>query len=245
MDLRKWYDGVNAEMVPAGADGYMGYIDGLYRSFEDLKLKFPLAKHLAIAVNPADNAADVLDVEKGDATPSDAPGWVVRRRRSGHKFPTVYCAEGNWEAVKAAFAEAHVPEPFYIIAAYPGDGATVPEGAVGHQFVDHGGYDESVFLASYPPLENGHPAPWPPVDHGSTPAPARAVPIDVNVVLKPKSTGPDIALLIKALGTKGIHVLPTRTYDEALFKAVFKFQTKAGIHRDGLCGPQTWHALGY
>jgi hypothetical protein len=56
MDLRKWYDGVNAEMVPAGADGYMGYIDGLYRSFEDLKLKFPLAKHLAIAVNPADNA---------------------------------------------------------------------------------------------------------------------------------------------------------------------------------------------
>jgi hypothetical protein len=67
-----------------------------------------------------------------------------------------------WPTVRAAFTAANVAQPFYWVAAYPGSGANVPPGAVAHQWIDHGPYDESVTVDWWPPHVSP-PQPTPPI----------------------------------------------------------------------------------
>jgi hypothetical protein len=166
--MRSCFDSVSVNSLPGGADLYAGYDDGSYNDAAAIAAKEGGKTVLRITVNPNDNEGDVLDVENGDAIPAHAPGWVVRRRAAGHGGPLVYCSYSAWAAVKQAFSDMGVAEPGYWIAAYPGNGAALYPGSVGHQFVDHGGYDESVFVDYLP---------------GIDPAPAKPkeVPIRMNI----------------------------------------------------------------
>ncbi len=138
--------------------------------------RFPGAAKVRIAVRSTTNDGHVLDVESGDATPAQAPGWVVMRRAAGAD-PTVYCSEGLWPSVRAAFTAANVAQPHYWVAAYPGGGAIIPAGAVAHQYMDAGIYDKSV-VADF----------WPGVDQGGNVTDPQAIAADV---LNEKISGPD------------------------------------------------------
>ncbi len=101
----------------------------------------------------------VLDVENGDATPQQAPSWATAQRALG-AHPTIYCSEAAWPSVIAAFNRAEVAQPLYVVAAYPGErdvtgSPLIPVGAIGHQFVDHGPYDESVVADYWPGVDRG------------------------------------------------------------------------------------------
>src|SRR5207248_310137 len=111
-------------------------------------------------VNPAHNFGQVLDIEQGDATPAQGPGWVAMRRRSGFPFPGVYCSVSVWPQVIGEFRAQGVAEPSYDIAAYPGIGPVLYAGSSAHQYADPGPVDLSV-VAPY----------WPAVDGGAPPAP--------------------------------------------------------------------------
>lgn len=139
-------------------DLYAGYDDGLYNNVTAIKALFPTKTVIAITVKATDNFGDCLDVETGDATPQQAPGWVKARRQAGHGGPLVYCSEALWPTVSQCFSNAGVIAPGYWIAAYPGIGPVLYPGSVGHQFVDHGAWDESV-MADY--LVGIDPAPIP------------------------------------------------------------------------------------
>ena len=125
----------------------MGYADGLYQwsAADWARFPDPIVK-LSISVH-AINAADVLDVEVGDASPSDVPGWCDRFNRPNRRAPTVYCNMANWDACKAAAGARRVD---WWIALYPGttDPNAIPPlpGAVAQQFHDFGGYDETVIF---------------------------------------------------------------------------------------------------
>lgn len=156
MPHRLMYDGVNATTVPAGAAAYAGYADGEWPSFEALADEYPSALHVSICVT-ATGAARVLDVENGDASPGEAPGWVTSQRAAGEAYPVVYCNQRNtWPAVKAAFAAQGIPEPLYWVAAYVNDPTQVPaipDGAIALQYYDYGGYDASIIADHWPGLD--------------------------------------------------------------------------------------------
>ena len=162
---RMMYDGVEASSVPAGAAIYAGYDDGDYQSYDPLVAEYPNALHVSICVTSS-GTARVLDVENGDASPTDAPGWAEKERADGNAYPVVYMNESTWPSVRSAFADQGVAAPLYWVAAYVDDPSTVPAipaGAIGLQYYDYGGYDASVVADYWPGLD-----PAPPAGSGST-----------------------------------------------------------------------------
>jgi hypothetical protein len=83
------YDSVNVVELPTAAQAVAGYVNGKWPTYWTLVTRFPAARKLSIAVS-ADRDADCLDVEQGDATPDQAPGWVKRQIARGVVRPVVY-----------------------------------------------------------------------------------------------------------------------------------------------------------
>lgn len=149
---RIMYDSITASNIPRDAEMVAGYVDGKYKWSQSDWALFPNAVHVPIAVFPWTNDGAVLDVENGDASPNQAPGWVNMRRQFGVD-PSVYCSESVWDSVRAAFASAGIAQPHYWVAAHPGNGAVVPDGAVAHQWIDDGPYDRSVVVDYWPGID--------------------------------------------------------------------------------------------
>lgn len=159
-------DSVTPGHLPDGFELYAGYDDGLYNNTAAIRARFPGKTVLSVTVRPGDNEGDVLDVESGDAKPVQAPAWVVMRRKAGHGGPIVYCSWSLLGVVQAAFANAGVAQPGFWVAGYPApDGDAIPPGTIGHQWIDHGPYDESImvdYLPGIDPAPAPSPAPAPP-----------------------------------------------------------------------------------
>ena len=157
-------DAIYLANLPTGLDLYAGYDDGNWPDAASIAAAFPGKTVMRITVFPNDNLGDCLDVENGDATPASAPGWTIRRRLAGHGGPLNYCSWSALPALRAQYSAQKVPEPAYWIAGYPApDGDAIPTvpgcTIVGHQWIDHGNWDESVMVDYLPGID---PAPVPP-----------------------------------------------------------------------------------
>ena len=100
------YDSTNPQDIPTSAEAVAGYVDGIYAWPDSGWLRFPNSVKLSIAVS-ASSQADALDVETGDATPSQAPGWVKAQIARGIK-PWIYCNRSNRSAVEVACQSAGI-----------------------------------------------------------------------------------------------------------------------------------------
>lgn len=153
---RTMYDAVTPSAIPTDATLVAGYVDGAYAWSNADWARFPQSVKVRIAVFPHTNDGHVLDVEQGDATPAQAPGWVAMRRAAGVD-PTIYCSESAWSSVIAAFDAAGIAHPHWWVAAYPGGGAVIPAGAVAHQYADPpgsgGNFDISVVADYWPGID--------------------------------------------------------------------------------------------
>jgi hypothetical protein len=154
---RVMYDSIHASAIPTTAAMVAGYLAPSPFAWSAADwARFPHAVHVRIAVRASTNDGHVLDVEKGDATPAQAPAWVLARRAAGMD-PTVYCSLANWSAVKAAFAAAKVVPPHYWIAHY-GAGPDIPAGAIAVQYAappnSGGDWDLSVVADYWPGVDN-------------------------------------------------------------------------------------------
>jgi hypothetical protein len=117
--MRTMYDAVTARNIPRDARMVAGYIDKIKLepwTAADWAL-FPNAVKVTIVKKASTNAGHVLDVEPGDATPAEAPGWVRMRRAAGAD-PTIYCNLSTWPAVRQAFIDQGVAQPHYWVAKY-------------------------------------------------------------------------------------------------------------------------------
>jgi hypothetical protein len=168
--MRLGYDSAfGYDDIPTTAQVVCGYADGdpTFAWPPSAWARFPSSRLVQISTRASitGKGVAVLDVEAGDASPSDGPQWATVQRGLG-QVPTVYCSASNWQAVINAFNTANVAQPEYWIAAYPGAGPTLPslDGivAVGHQYADPstsgGNFDLSVFADYWPgvdPVENG------------------------------------------------------------------------------------------
>ena len=158
--MRTMYDAVTAANIPRSAAMVAGYIDKIKLepwSAADWA-RFPNAVKVTIVKKASTNGGDVLDVEPGDATPAEAPGWVRMRRAAGAD-PTVYCNTSTWPSVRAAFRSANTPEPHYWLARYDGkaewDAGWAAAGVVAKQYGGNvpGGYDLSSVADFWPGVD--------------------------------------------------------------------------------------------
>jgi hypothetical protein len=96
------HDSVTPTDIPKDAAMVAGYVTGRYAWPESGWARFPHARKVEIATQARFNTGDVLDVEKGDATPEQAPGWVRMRRAAGVARPSLYCSAADVPALRRA-----------------------------------------------------------------------------------------------------------------------------------------------
>lgn len=106
------YDTVTVDTVPSNPQAVAGYVGGFWPTYSTLVAKFPNAHHLSIAVNAGEDA-ECLDIENGDAVPSDAPAWVRRQQKRGVYRPVLYCDLSTEPAVTATLTAAGIQRSEY------------------------------------------------------------------------------------------------------------------------------------
>lgn len=121
-DVKTMFDDVVLDLVPADAEAVAGYTGGAWPTFGELDEHFPKARRLSIAISASEDA-DCLDVEPGDASPADAPGWVRRqleRRHHDPSFynqdkPTVYGSASQGDEIRAVLDGAGIARSAYFL----------------------------------------------------------------------------------------------------------------------------------
>jgi hypothetical protein len=105
MSTLTMFDSIELDQFPADPVAVAGYVGGTWPTFPALAGRFPHAHLLSVAVNSGEDA-EVLDVENGDATIEDAPGWVRRQMARKVWRPGLYAQASNmgglWRTVQAA-----------------------------------------------------------------------------------------------------------------------------------------------
>lgn len=102
------YDAVDLSQIPSSSGAVAGYVDGHWATYSSLVKRWPHAKHLSIAVS-ASADAQCLDVEQGDASPSEAVAWYKRQHARGVTLPAVYCSVSVARTVLDLLEHAGIP----------------------------------------------------------------------------------------------------------------------------------------
>lgn len=115
-------DSIYAGNLPAGADAYLGYVDGNWADFQAEVARFPHAHVLSMAVFPRDDAVG-CDREPGDLALGDIAVWVKRQIARGVWRPVVYASASNMGACIAALDSARIFRPdVRLLSAHYGAG---------------------------------------------------------------------------------------------------------------------------
>jgi hypothetical protein len=156
--MRTMLDAVAPDHIPLTADMVAGYVDGYLSTWPwSGWMRFAGHVRVAIAVSPTCDNGHVLDVERYDALPEQAPGWVLLRRAHGCD-PSVYVGMANWADCRSAFHAAGVAEPHWWVADWTGLPHT-PPGAVACQWKSGPLFDTSQVADFWPGVDNGQT--WP------------------------------------------------------------------------------------
>lgn len=117
------------------ADVLFGYVDGMWATWAELRaLAEGLPVHLVSIAVFADHDADILDIEPGNATNSDAPKWVRRQIARGAWRPGLYTSVSNVDALVYTLAGAGLNRGDYRLwTAHYGQGEHVCGPVTCHQ----------------------------------------------------------------------------------------------------------------
>ncbi|MGO9502558.1 MAG: hypothetical protein ACLPUO_13495 [Streptosporangiaceae bacterium] len=100
----KMVDAATPQDIPDGMfTAAAPYINGKFAWPQDQIDRFPKIIRISVLPDPGQAAfARVLDVERFDAAPSDAPAFIRERHKLGFDNPTIYCSKDTVPAVRAA-----------------------------------------------------------------------------------------------------------------------------------------------
>ncbi|HEX4829504.1 MAG TPA: hypothetical protein VH478_00235 [Trebonia sp.] len=227
------YDGINslaagiARQFP-GAPKIAGYVNGIYAWSQAQWNLFPNADHVSVTVTASANAADVLDVEVGDATPDQAAGWIAMRKAAGLYRPTIYCSRSVIPAVRAGTGGYVLGQDYDIwVADYTGSAheviapGTPAVACAATQYASTANYDVSLV----------YDAAWP---HRKAPAP-QVADIGISVTLKGQTV--DIGWTAVAGATAYdfdlFHWDGTKVYGTAVYQRTIHDTHLEGFHLPG------------
>ena len=211
---------MTSSRIPSGTPVVAGYVDGRFRWSAADWARHAGSRIVRIATSPTSGGAHVLDVERGDALPSQIPAWL-RITASVDVTPTVYCSASLRADCEAAVSQAGLPVPLFWLAEWGGP-KVLEAGVIARQWVSTAAYDESV-CADY----------WPGVD----PPHAPSAPL-TRYQLRRGATG----LLVQLLQGE-LHVPADGIFGQITETAVKGFQRTHGLVPDGIVGPLTWRRL--
>lgn len=200
---REMFDSTNPNDIPTTAQMVAGYVDGIYAWSTAGWARFPNSVKVRIAISPFTNDGHVLDVETGDATPAQAPGWARMRIAAGLQRPTLYVNRSNWSAVVAACAGLPVD---WWVATLDGTTSVSLPGQITPIAVQYenstlagGHYDKSLVADS-----------WPAVDGAFTGGGGQITPTEDDDMLYVGPIHP-LAATLKAFGAGEIYADPSTT----------------------------------
>lgn len=224
-------DSVNPWGLETGLPAYAGYYNGTYANLTGIRSRFPTAYIVSVTPNGA-NGAMCIDIEPGDAVPSDAPAFFRNSNHGGAIKPWFYASASNTQAVINALSNAGIARSEYFIwsAHFTGEHMCGPQTcgwpqADATQFKNTSGYDRSLVAAYCFSAQPVPPNPFPILHQGDTGAPVKTLQEDLN------KWG-----AVPTLTVDGVFGAGTET-------AVVKFQTTHKLSPDGVVGPNTWAIL--
>lgn len=101
------FDSIEVDQIPTNAPAVAGYVGGNWPTYLELQTRFPKAEKLSIAISASEDA-QCLDIEAGDATPGQAPGWVRRQLARGVKRPVLYTSASQMDLVVSVLRAAGI-----------------------------------------------------------------------------------------------------------------------------------------
>lgn len=110
----RMYDSIELDQFPANPEAVAGYVGGKWPTYEPLCAKFPNAHHLSIAVT-ASQRARCLDIEPGDASPAQAPGWFHNYADRSQGLPVLYTSASQVAGLVATMTAAGITRERYLI----------------------------------------------------------------------------------------------------------------------------------
>lgn len=157
------FDSVTVSTVPHDAQAVAGYTSGFFPTFGPLVAAFPHAYHVSIAISATSlgiHVAKCLDVEPGDANPTEVVGWYHFVKSQGVAKPCFYASLLNgMSSIKANLTAAGISRVDYFL--WDANWTLVPHLDLGYdatQWTDHSrnlNLDESTvtkaFLGIAPP----------------------------------------------------------------------------------------------
>jgi hypothetical protein len=113
MALITQYDTITPDAIPSDAKAVAGYVGGSWPDYSIIVQRFPNALHKSVCINAGEDG-DILDIENGDATAADGPGWYHRQKARGLDKPGLYTFESNMQNVINVMNAAGIPETDYV-----------------------------------------------------------------------------------------------------------------------------------
>jgi hypothetical protein len=149
------YDTANTPVtsagIPANPDAVAGYNQGKFLTYAPLVAAFPNALHLSICVQ-ADGIADCLDIEPGNASPSDAGPWAKKMIAMGASRPCIYSDGSDMPQCQASLQQAGLARDAYrlwLATDSQTPGLVSGMDAVQYKFGPAGGSDISSYSSTF------------------------------------------------------------------------------------------------
>lgn len=108
------YDDVTVSRIPSNAQAVACYAVGSFANCGSMAQAFPHAYRVSITPTWS-GRANILDVEPGDATPSQAGPWVKADIAAGFKRPGIYASLSTMSAVRASLNAAGLSRSQYFL----------------------------------------------------------------------------------------------------------------------------------
>lgn len=249
------FDSVTVSELPSGsAYAYAGYIGGNWPTYNAVKAKFPGHQVLSIAVN-ASETAQALDVEAGDATAGQAPGWYSRMKAAGVSRPCFYASISNMQQVINALEDDGIARSSFRLwsAHYSGSSHVCGPSSCGEsriamdgtQFTDTAmgrNLDESLLVADF--FSTVAPAPAPSPTYVDVDTLLNSLPILALGATDAKLSHRYVArlqTLLNLLENSGLKI--DGVFGATTQTAVKKLQSDYKLSTDGVVGAASWKVL--
>jgi peptidoglycan hydrolase-like protein with peptidoglycan-binding domain len=258
------FDDIVVAVLPSGTSyAYAGYVDGMWPTFPELKARFPLADLLDMTVFASGDATG-LDIETGDATITQAPGWYERQVARGVYRPVLYVEASRMKALEEVMAGQHVARASYRLwtAHYAAKAHVCAPGSCGYGLTQADGtqwtqtaagrnLDQSILLPGFfAPRPKPVPTPVPAVPAweeammNALPSLSLGVSDDPGHVYFVHRMQALTALVGKLNGVAAASaVVADGIFDDRTHLGLMAVQKFFALTEDGVCGPKTWAAL--
>ena len=175
-------DSVSPSGMSRGLSVYAGYGRGTYTNIDAVKARFPGARYLSISPYVT-TGVDCLDIEPGDAVPSDGPAFVRGWTPVNTNKPVIYANGSSMTAIQQAMARAGIARnQYYLWLASWDKNLAISSGYDAKQYWSTSGYDSDSF---YDYMFQPPPTVWP-LKSGSVGAQVTALQTLLNA-LAPKT----------------------------------------------------------